>query len=291
MMNLLLKTTLVVLLAISLVQCKTRTTNQQTVNVVIQGNCGMCKTNIERAGNKKKEAVVNWNQETKQATLVYNSAKTTKEEILLRIAQAGYDNELYQASDSSYQHLHGCCQYQRKDKKAHNHKNHDHGNKNKHEYKYMAARTEADDMEAKGLNVVFYTYFKIKDGLIDSSHASTSNYAGSMYRAILSVNSDSFPPSLRAVWLANKELIKFDAQGIANSKDVAEQRHFLPRLSINIMSLLKQSEHESSIYLYTCPTWNEGKGGSWLTKEKEISTTPYQRLKTKPCGKLVETIN
>ena len=87
--------------------------NAQKETVKISGNCGMCESKIEKAGNVKKVAEVDWNKDTGIATLTYDASKTTSDEILQRIAQVGYDNEKFRASDDVYSNLHGCCQYDR----------------------------------------------------------------------------------------------------------------------------------------------------------------------------------
>ena len=87
--------------------------NSKTETVKIYGNCGMCETKIEKAGTIKKVATVDWNQETQMATLTYDSTKTNQDEILKRIALAGYDSDKFLAPDDVYNNLHGCCQYDR----------------------------------------------------------------------------------------------------------------------------------------------------------------------------------
>lgn len=87
--------------------------NAKTETVKIYGNCGMCKKTIEKAGNLKDVAEVNWNKETKIATITYNVEKTNQEEILKRIAAAGYDSKKNKASAAAYNALPGCCQYDR----------------------------------------------------------------------------------------------------------------------------------------------------------------------------------
>ncbi|MFT6638763.1 MAG: copper chaperone CopZ [Flavobacterium sp.] len=87
--------------------------NQKTEEVAISGNCGMCKKTIEKAGSLKDIASVNWNRETKIATLIYDSKKTNQEEILKRIASAGYDSANFSAPETVYDNLPGCCQYDR----------------------------------------------------------------------------------------------------------------------------------------------------------------------------------
>lgn len=87
--------------------------NKKTETVKISGNCEMCKKNIEKAGNLKKVAIVNWDIDSKMATLTYDSSKTNADEILSRIAKSGYDNEKFSATEEQYKKLHTCCQYDR----------------------------------------------------------------------------------------------------------------------------------------------------------------------------------
>ena len=87
--------------------------NSKTETVKIYGNCGMCETKIEKAGTIKNIAKVDWNQETQMATLTYDATKTNQDEILKRIALAGYDSDKFLAPDHVYNNLHGCCQYER----------------------------------------------------------------------------------------------------------------------------------------------------------------------------------
>ena len=106
----LISTTLAVLFCtISTAQIK----NAKTQTVTIQGNCGMCKSTIDKAGTKKKISAVTWNKDTKAATLTFDSQKTSEDEILKRIALSGYDNDKFLAPDDVYAKLNSCCQYER----------------------------------------------------------------------------------------------------------------------------------------------------------------------------------
>lgn len=93
-----------------------QTKNIKTEEVKVSGNCGMCKSRIEKAGNIKDVASVQWNKVTKVATLTYDATKTNQDEILKRIALAGYDSEKNLAPDDAYANLPGCCQYDREAK-------------------------------------------------------------------------------------------------------------------------------------------------------------------------------
>lgn len=87
--------------------------NAKTETAKVYGNCGMCKSTIEKAINKKDIVEADWNKDTKILTLTYDSKKTSKKEILKKVAEVGYDNEMYIAPTSAYEKLHSCCQYDR----------------------------------------------------------------------------------------------------------------------------------------------------------------------------------
>lgn len=99
-----------VLLSVATANAQSR--NKVTQTVKINGSCSMCKKTIETAANTKS-AVLNWNEDTKMAVVTYNPKKTNLDEILKRVADAGYDNEKFAASTTAYNDLHGCCQYDR----------------------------------------------------------------------------------------------------------------------------------------------------------------------------------
>ncbi len=82
--------------------------------VQIYGNCGMCESTIEKSAFVKGVAQADWDKATDLAVITYDSTKTSIDEVLKRIADAGYDNESYRAPDKAYNNLHGCCQYERK---------------------------------------------------------------------------------------------------------------------------------------------------------------------------------
>ena len=87
--------------------------NSVTDTVKVYGNCGMCKTKIEKAANQTNISKAEWNEETGMAVISYDATKTSKDEILKKIAAVGYDSDLHKALDAIYNKLPGCCQYDR----------------------------------------------------------------------------------------------------------------------------------------------------------------------------------
>ena len=264
--------------------------NAKTETVKIYGNCGMCETKIEKAGNIKKIANVDWNQETQMATLTYDATKTNQDEILKRIALVGYDSDKFLAPDDVYNNLHGCCQYERvakvpvKEATTTIASNGDHSNHSNH------SETSTTVIQGENqLKVVFDNYFLVKDALITSNGNSTASASKELVTAINNVKMDKLDMDVHMVWMKVVNTIQKDAENIANTKDVKIQRDHFTSLSKEIYTLIKISKYENPVYYQFCPMFNDGKGANWLSKENAVKN-PYYGSMMLNCGKTVETI-
>lgn len=85
----------------------------KTETFKVSGNCGMCKTKIEKAAKEAGAKEATWNVETKILTVTYKSSSTNTARIQEKIASVGYDNAGATATKESYDKLHGCCKYDR----------------------------------------------------------------------------------------------------------------------------------------------------------------------------------
>ena len=237
--------------------------NAKTESVKIYGNCGMCETKIEKAGNIKKIANVDWNQETQMATLTYDAKKTNQDEILKRIALVGYDSDKFLAPDDVYNNLHGCCQYDRvakvpvKEETTSIASNGDHSNHSNH------SETSTTVIQGENqLKVVFDNYFLVKDALITSNGNSTASASKELVTAINNVKMDKLDMDVHMVWMKVVNTIQKDAENIANTKDVKIQRDHFTSLSKEIYTLIKISKYENPVYYQFCPMFNDGKGAN-----------------------------
>ena len=265
--------------------------NAKTETVKIYGNCGICKTTIEKAGNVKKVASVDWNKDTKMATLTYDGDKTNQDEILKRIALAGYDSEKFRAPDDVYAKLAGCCQYDRpvktvaKNKEAGMDMNAGHGN---HDHSQMAANKDAAQNQSQ-LKAVFDNYFSVKDALIKTDASITSAKATELAASIKAVDMNKLSAEEHIVWMKVMQNLITTAESIAKSKDVVKQRGAFAALSEGIYTLAKVSKQDTPVYYQHCPMYNGGKGANWLSKENEVKN-PYYGSQMLTCGSTVETI-
>lgn len=87
----------------------------KTETIKVWGNCGMCKTTIEKAAKSAGAKKANWNEDSKELEVTYAVKKTSSTKIQDAIAKAGYDTQDFTAVKSAYDNLHGCCKYDRKE--------------------------------------------------------------------------------------------------------------------------------------------------------------------------------
>jgi len=86
----------------------------RTETFYVSGNCGMCKSRIEKAAKVSGVTKVQWNEKSHILTLVYNPQKIKSDDIQKRIAAVGHDTPKFKADAKTYNSLPGCCKYERK---------------------------------------------------------------------------------------------------------------------------------------------------------------------------------
>jgi len=277
--------TIIVLLLFPL--CNAQTKNQKTETVKIYGNCEICESTIEKAGNLKNQSIVDWNKETKFAIISYDSLKTSKEEILKRIALAGYDSDTFLAPNDTYSNLPSCCQYERIKQ-----------TNTKMEEPKMEMTTidhsmhsnKMDEMQDPNpLSEVYDSYFAVKDALVRTDGASASTSSKTLFTEINNIKMDNLSMDVHMAWMKVFENLKEDAEHIADIKDIGRQRDHFISLSKNIYEVMKISKQETPTYYQFCPMANDGKGANWLSKENTIKN-PYYGSQMLNCGNTVETI-
>jgi periplasmic mercuric ion binding protein len=91
---------------------QTKGVKKETIKV--WGNCGMCKTNIEKAAKSAGAVKANWNEETGELKVQYKESVTSSQKIQAAIGKVGYDTQDVTGDAAAYKKLHSCCQYTRK---------------------------------------------------------------------------------------------------------------------------------------------------------------------------------
>lgn len=280
------KTLMAITVLLLFTACNAQIKNATTESVTIYGNCEMCEINIEKAGNVKKVAQVEWNKDTKIATLTYDASKTSQDEILKRVALAGYDSDQFLAPDDAYAKLPKCCKYKRERKSEmvktevmEDHSMHNHATEIPGETKQKIDQ----------LKTVFDNYFSLKDALVKSDGNSASIHAKELFASLNAVEMGKLTAEEHAVWMKVMNNLIADSERMEETKDVSIQRIHFIALSDKMYPLLKVSKQETPTYYQFCPMANGGKGANWLSKENAVKN-PYYGSQMLTCGKTVETI-
>lgn len=279
MKNIISKLMVASILLLSFTTAQAQIKNATTASVKIYGNCGMCEKTIENAGNLKKVASVDWDKNTKMAEITFDSKKTTQDEILKRIALAGYDSDSFLAPTDVYDNLHGCCKYDREAKVTET-------------ITTPMVKVESNAVASSSkqpLSPVFQNYFDLKNALVSTDSDAASKNAATLLSSINDVKMDKLEMDVHMIWMKVIKDLKSDATMISQTKDIAKQRASFIMLSQNMYEMMKISKTESPIYYQHCPMANNGKGANWLSTESAVKN-PYYGSQMLSCGKTVETI-
>lgn len=260
--------------------CDGQIKNAKTVTVKIDGNCDMCEKAIESAANQKKTASLDWNKDTKQAIVTYDESKTSPDEILKRVALAGYDNEKFLAPDDAYAALPGCCKYDRNRKKSDIEKK-------------VIATTDTTATEqrvaANQFKGIFDSYFELKNALVKTDAKTAGLKARDLTGQLKKLDRSQLENVQHDVWMrVYKDLIT-KSELIATAKNIENQRIPFMDVSESLYQLLKVAKPDTPIYYQHCPMYNDGKGANWLSMENVVKN-PYYGSQMLSCGKTLETI-
>ncbi|MBZ4040920.1 MULTISPECIES: DUF3347 domain-containing protein [Flavobacterium] len=255
--------------------------NAKTVNAKIYGNCLMCKTAIEKAGNIKNIVSVNWDQNTKIAAITYDEKKTNQDEVLKRIALAGYDSDQFLAPADAYAKLPQCCQYERTNMTAPIKKL----DMDKMDHSQHAAAIPSDAQENSPFKAIFDSYFDLKDALVKTDAKTASVKSKELLAAVNAVKMDNLKPKEHTAWMNVMKSLAADAKNISESQDIKKQRESFKSLSKNTYDLIKTTDQPQPVYYNHCPMVD----ANWLSKESGIRN-PYYGSQMLSCGSTIETI-
>lgn len=270
------------LLLVAFTSCAAPIKNAKTEILKVAGNCEMCKKTIETAANRKGISSAEWNKDSKILTLQYDAEKTTSDEVLKRIAYAGYDNEKFLAPDDAYAKLSGCCKYDRMKKEVV-------VKEPVEKVENTTASSQEQAAETNLLEKVYTAYFALKDALVKDNGAAASAKSIDLTKAIKAVDMSKMSAQEHTVWMKVEKDLLMHAGHIGETKDINSQREHFSLLSKEMYDLVKVFKADQTVYLQHCPMYNDGAGADWLSLENAVKN-PYYGSSMLTCGKTTETI-
>lgn len=123
---------------------------------------------------------------------------------------------------------------------------------------------------------VYTAYLNVKDNLVKTDGKAAQQSAGTLAKTLSKIKGCT-----EATDLAKK---------MAATDDVKSQRILFLQISHDIIPLVKgMKSKKEPIYIAYCPMADEGKGGYWLSAQKEIKI-PYYGEDMLECGEVKEEI-
>ncbi|MCM4154389.1 DUF3347 domain-containing protein [Gramella sp. AN32] len=264
--------------------------NQKTETVKVLGNCDMCKTSIENAGNLKNVSSVIWNKDSKMAEITFDSKKTNRSEILKRIALAGYDSDEYLAPDNAYAQLAECCKYERQDKEPAMAVDH---TKMEMEMEMTMPSTEnhtdmtmSEIKEISNLDALFNSYFAVKDALVNTNPTTAAAKSSELLTALKALKIGSLKAEEQTTATKVIPSLLEASKNISETKDIGKQREIFKVLSKSMHELISFYNANETLYYQYCPMQD----ANWLSKDKTVKN-PYYGSQMLSCGSTVETID
>lgn len=252
--------------------------NKTTKTAQVTGTCSSCKKGIETAAFEKNTAQAEWDSQTQIATITFDNRKTTLDAVLRKIALSGYDNQRYLAPADAVSKIDACCQSKRQQVSlaAQTARSHQH-----------AMSTKAT--ESTPLQAVLSTYYALTDALVNANGELASKKANELLKAIKDVKMSDLAGEQHMAWMKVEKDLAFDADHIAETKDIAHQRDHFSTLSENMYKLVKPGKNTEPVYYQHCPMANNGKGANWLSPVSNIQN-PYFGAQMLTCGKTTEIL-
>lgn len=136
------------------------------------------------------------------------------------------------------------------------------------------------------LSNLLTSYYNIKNALVSSNGNTAAAQADEFVKALKAIDKKSFPEADRKAFEQLQEKLAFDAEHIAETKDVGHQRDHFESFSENLYKLAKAVKlSDKPIYQSYCPM----KKAYWLSSEAAIRN-PYYGSQMLTCGKVSDTI-
>jgi hypothetical protein len=136
------------------------------------------------------------------------------------------------------------------------------------------------------LSNLLTSYYNIKNALVSSNANTAAAQADEFVKALKAIDIKSLSEADRKALEPLQEKLVFDAEHIAETKDISHQRDHFESFSENFYKLAKAVKlSDKPIYQSYCPM----KKAYWLSNEAAIKN-PYYGSQMLTCGKVSDTI-
>jgi hypothetical protein len=136
---------------------------------------------------------------------------------------------------------------------------------------------------------IFSDYLQMQSALARDQFKEAAIAAKHLNTVMDSFKDSTLPENQKQAYQNHINAIKEGAAGIANSKNIEQQRIAFEPLSVHVFDLLKSFGSSKPVYETHCPMAFDNKGASWLSDQTAIRN-PYFGSKMLECGEVVSMI-
>lgn len=156
----------------------------------------------------------------------------------------------------------------------------------KAQHDHHTAQTSKDTIKTASVSELLSIYYSIKDALVTGKADVAATKAGEFVKAINGIDMKALSEADHTAFMAVNEKLAFDAEHIAESKDLTHQRDHFKTFSDNFFTLAKAVKLSANpVYQQYCPM----KKASWLSSEAAIKN-PYYGSAMLTCGSVKATL-
>jgi len=251
--------------------------NKETQKFHVKGICEESKEIIEKVGSQPRISKVDYDSVTQTATITYNKSKTNSQEILKKIALAGFDNSEYLAPDEAYLKLAKECQYPREKTMKLNHQSIDHS----------APDQTKNQANQNQLSMVYDAYFMLKDAFVKADEIEISKQISVFSKSISIVDMGKLSHETHLVWMDVLKVLETTSNQLSQETNIDKQRLIFAKLAEPMAKVAQKAALGYTIYYQTCPMFNGG--SNWLSKDENIRN-PFYGNKMLTCGSTIKII-
>ncbi len=154
------------------------------------------------------------------------------------------------------------------------------------QHDHHTTQTVKDTTKTASITELLPIYYSIKDALVAGKAEVAATKASEFVKVINGIDMKILSEADHATFMAVNEKLAFDAEHIAESKDLTHQRDHFKTFSDNIFSLAKAVKLSANpVYQQYCPM----KKASWLSSEVAIKN-PYYGSAMLTCGSVKSTL-
>ncbi len=144
---------------------------------------------------------------------------------------------------------------------------------------------QTDEKFKTQLNELLSSYYNLKDALVNDKANLANTEAKNLLKSLDKVKMKLLKGDAHMYWMTQKNDIQLNAEKIANSNDINEQRNQFISLSNAMINNVKAFGVNNVSYEQYCPMADDNKGAYWLSESNKVLNPYFGNVMLK-CGEV-----